>query len=192
MSLPTQEKQCREFCDPNGWEVDQVFVEQGESAKTTDRPQFQAMLAHCRESKGRIQYVVVYSVNRFARDKHDHYVIRALLSGVNITLRSVTEAIDDSSTGRFIEGVLAAVAQFDNDVRSERTIAGIKAQLERGQWTFQPPLRYRNSLGYSGGVRLERDPERAPLIEQAFEMMATGASQGRRFAGGHRARSKSL
>jgi DNA invertase Pin-like site-specific DNA recombinase len=33
-------------------------------------------------------------------------------------------------TGKLMEGVLAAFAQFDNDVRSDRTRAGMKAALE--------------------------------------------------------------
>ena len=44
--------------------------------------------------------------------------------------RSATEPIDDTSTGKLMEGVLAAFAQFDNDVRSDRTRAGMKAALE--------------------------------------------------------------
>jgi DNA invertase Pin-like site-specific DNA recombinase len=44
-----------------------------------------------------------------------------------------TEPIDDTSTGKLMEGVLAAFAQFDNDVRSDRTRAGMKAALELGR-----------------------------------------------------------
>lgn len=39
-----------------------------------------------------------------------------------------------------MEGVLAAFAQFDNDVRSERTRGGMRAALELGRWTFLAPL----------------------------------------------------
>jgi DNA invertase Pin-like site-specific DNA recombinase len=41
-----------------------------------------------------------------------------------------------------MEGVLAAFAQFDNDVRSDRTRAGMRAALELGRWTFPAPLGY--------------------------------------------------
>ncbi len=37
LSLPVQEEQCRAFCSQSGWEVDRVFLERGESAKTADR-----------------------------------------------------------------------------------------------------------------------------------------------------------
>jgi hypothetical protein len=39
-----------------------------------------------------------------------------------------------------MEGVLAAFAQFDNDCRSDRTRAGMKAVLELGRWTFLAPI----------------------------------------------------
>jgi DNA invertase Pin-like site-specific DNA recombinase len=44
-----------------------------------------------------------------------------------------------------MEGVLAAFAQFDNDVRADRTRAGMRAALEQGRWTFVPPLGYLNA-----------------------------------------------
>ena len=97
--------------------VAEVFDEAGESAKTADRPELQRLLRYCRENKGRIHCVAVYNVSRLAREKHDHFALRTLFHRLGITLRSVTEPIDDSSTGKFIEGVLAAAAQFDNDVR---------------------------------------------------------------------------
>lgn len=122
LSLPTQQKFCAEFCQRQGWQVDRVFVEKGESAKTADRTQLQAMLAYCRQSKGRIGCVVVYSLSRFARAKFDHVVLRAHLYKLGITLRSVTEPIDDTPTGKLMEGILSTYAQFENDVRSERTI----------------------------------------------------------------------
>jgi site-specific DNA recombinase len=72
-----------------------------------------------------------------------------------------------------MEGVLAAFAQFDNDVRSERTRAGMRAALELGRWTFVAPLGYLNAPKWSGGS-LVHDPERGSLVKQAFEDLASG------------------
>jgi hypothetical protein len=72
-----------------------------------------------------------------------------------------------------IEGVLASFAQFDNDVRSDRTRAGMRAALELGRWTFPAPIGYLNAPKWSG-KSLVPDPERAPLIARAFEELATG------------------
>jgi len=72
-----------------------------------------------------------------------------------------------------MKGVLAAFAQFDNDVRSERTRGGMKAALELGRWTFLAPLGYLNAPR-SIGRSLVPDPERAQLVRRAFQEFATG------------------
>jgi site-specific DNA recombinase len=72
-----------------------------------------------------------------------------------------------------MEGVLATFAQFDNDVRSERTRGGMKAALELGRWTFLAPLGYLNAPR-STGKSLVPDPERAALVRRAFQEFATG------------------
>lgn len=174
LSLPTQDKACREYCARQGYDVDAVFVDAGESAKTTDRPEFLRLLEHCRHGRGRLHAVVVYSLTRFSRNSADHHAIAGLLRGLGITLRSVTEPIDDSPSGRLMEGILAAMAQFDNDVRSERVVAGMKAAVDRGRWVWVAPLGYRNMPLRAGGPSLMPDPERAPLVTQAFECCARG------------------
>jgi DNA invertase Pin-like site-specific DNA recombinase len=173
LSLPTQRKGCLEYCQRQGWNAVKIFVEEGESAKTAERPEFQKMLTYCRENKGRVQYVVVYNLSRFSRNTYDHSAIRLLLSGLKITLRSVTEPLDDSPSGKLMENVLASFAQFDNDVRAERTKAGMKAALEKGRWPFKAPLGYKN-IAINSIKNIEPDPEKSPLIREAFELMATG------------------
>src|SRR5258708_7897491 len=129
LSLSTQLKACEEY----------------ESAKTADRTELQKLLQYCRLHKGRVQFVVVFNVTRFAREKYDHFALRAHLKSLGISLRSVTEPIDDTSTGKLMEGVLAAFAQVDNDVRSERTRAAVRAALELARWKFPAPLWYLNA-----------------------------------------------
>src|SRR5436190_3929636 len=173
LSLPTQLRACEEYCRREGFEVLERFTEQGESAKTTDRTELQNLLKYCRTHKGKVDFVVVYNLTRFAREKYDHFALRALLKSLGISLRSATEPIDDSSTGKLMEGVLAAFAQFDNDVRADRTRAGMRAALEQGRWTFIPPLGYLNAPKWSG-KSLAPDPDRAPLVTRAFDDFATG------------------
>ncbi|MBY0495700.1 MAG: recombinase family protein [Cyanobacteria bacterium] len=173
LSLPTQLRACEEYCRREGYEVLERFKEEGESAKTTDRSQLQNLLKYCRTRKGKVHFVVVYNLTRFAREKYDHFALHAHLKSLGISLRSATEPIDDTSTGKLMEGVLASFAQFDNDVRSDRTRAGMRAALELGRWTFPAPIGYLNSPKWSG-KSLVPDPERAPLIARAFEELATG------------------
>ena len=173
LSLPTQLRACEEYCRREGYEILERFREEGESAKTADRTELQRLLDFCRAQKGRVHFVVVYNLTRFARDKYDHFALRTLLKSLGISLRSATEPIDDTSTGKLMEGVLAAFAQFDNDVRADRTRAGMRAALELGRWTFVAPLGYLNAPKWSG-QSLVPDPERAPLVRRAFDEMATG------------------
>src|SRR5438094_329667 len=173
LSLPTQLKACEEYCQRQGFNVLARFREEGESAKTADRTELQKLLHFCRTNKGRVQFVVVFNLTRFAREKYDHFALRAHLKSLGISLRSATEPIDDTSTGKLMEGVLAAFAQFDNDVRSERTRGGMKAALELGRWTFLAPLGYLNAHRTTGRSLIP-DPERAPLVRRAFQDFATG------------------
>jgi site-specific DNA recombinase len=172
LRLPTQLKACEEYCQRLGFNVLARFREEGESAKTTDRTELQKLLQFCRKNMGTVQFVVVFNLTRFAREKYDHFALRAHLKSLGISLRSATEPIDDTSTGKLMEGMLAAFAQFDNDVRSERTRGGMKAILELGRWTFLAPLGYLNAHRTTGRS-LTSDPERAPLVRRAFEEYAT-------------------
>jgi site-specific DNA recombinase len=122
---------------------------------------------------GEVHFVVVFNLTRFAREKYDHFALRSHLKSLGISLRSATEPIDDTSTGKLMEGVLASFAQFDNDVRSDRTRAGMKAALELGRWTFLAPIGYIN-VPRSYGKSLIPDQERAPVVQQIFRDFATG------------------
>ena len=59
LSLPTQLRACEEYCRRQGYEILERFHEEGESAKTTDRSQLQALLKYCRTHKGKVHFVVV-------------------------------------------------------------------------------------------------------------------------------------
>lgn len=108
LSLATQLRACEEYCKREGYEVLERFKEEGESAKTTDRTELQNLLKYCCTHKGKVHFVVVYILTRFAREKYDHFALRAFLKSLGISLRSATEPIDDTSTGKLMEGVLAA------------------------------------------------------------------------------------
>lgn len=175
-SLATQERVCRAFCEREGFEVDRVFREEGESAKTAKRTELQAMLQYCGvEAKSRgITALVVHRVDRFARSVQDHVAIKAALKTCAVVLHSATEAFDQTPMGKFMETVMAAQAELDNDVRSARTKAGMQEGLSRGRWMWKAPLGYAKGDGQT--VSLLPDPQVAPLVLLGFETMATGRS----------------
>jgi site-specific DNA recombinase len=79
LSLPTQLRACEDYCRRQGYEILERFHEEGESAKSTDRSQLQNLLTFCRLNKGRVHFVVVFNLTRFARDKYDHFALRSHL-----------------------------------------------------------------------------------------------------------------
>jgi site-specific DNA recombinase len=181
LSLSTQEKACRAYAEREGYDIGEVFVDRGESAKTTARPEFRRLLAYCRQHAGKVQAVIVYGLSRFSRNSTDHHAIAALLRGYGVALRSVTEPIDDSPAGRFMEGICAAMAQFDNDLKSDRTKVGMRAALERGRWVWQAPIGYRNGARAIGEPSLVAT-ERGPDITAAFADVAAGRAPAEVFA----------
>lgn len=180
-SLGSQEKACKEYAEKNGMEVLQVFVEEGESAKFIGRTKLTELLEYCNKNKGQVDVLLVYKLDRFARSQQDHQAIRALLGRNGVTLRSVTEPIDDTSTGKLMEGILASFAQLDNDVRSERTTQGMKERLKSGYWAFGAPLGYK-TIAINGLKNISPDERSAPLIRRAFEEYETGNSNLDRLA----------
>src|SRR5215472_1778990 len=172
-SLAGQKAACLEYCERHGYKVAKVFVEEGESAKTANRTQFKALLAYCRTEKD-IKAVIVHKLDRFARNAGDHLQVRALLTAIGVNLRSVTEPIDDSYTGKFIEHVLAGVAELDNNIRTDRSTRGMRQRLQDGRWTFPPPLGYRAGRDVLGAKTIIPDQQAASLLTRAFEEFATG------------------
>ncbi len=173
-SLETQEKACRAFCAQNGWEPLRLFREEGESAKTADRPQLLAAIDFCHQMKPSPDFFVVYAVDRLARNAEDHLGIRARLSRVGTKLRSVTQALGEDPAEKFTETILAGAAEFDNALRAQKTVAGMKTRLSQGQRVWKAPIGYLNTQDGLGQKTMIPDPERAPLVQKAFELFATG------------------
>lgn len=168
-SLETQLKACEEYCKRQEWEIIERFQEEGESAKSADRTELLKLLDYCSRNKGKVDLVLVHKLDRFARNSADHHAIRALLAKNGVAVRSVNEQIDDSPAGKFMENIFAAAAQWDNDVRSERSRNGLKEKAMQGYWAWGAPLGYLNTL-----TGLVLDKEKAPLILKLFETYSQG------------------
>src|SRR2546426_1066337 len=113
-SLDVQEQVCGDYCRAQGWPVLHLFREEGQSARSVDRVQLNALLDYCRLNKQAIAAVVVHSLSRWSRETGDHFMLRNLLRRWGIALRSATEAIDDTASGELVEGVHAVLARFEN------------------------------------------------------------------------------
>ena len=72
LSLETQVRDCRAYCATNGLTVEKIFLEEGESAKTANRTQLNAMIEYCSAKRSSIHAVVVWRVDRFSRNAEVH------------------------------------------------------------------------------------------------------------------------
>ena len=175
-SLGVQEKLCRDYCQAQGWQVAQVFREEGESAKTVDRAELTRMLDYSRENKRTVGFIVVHSLSRFSRSTRDHHALTGLLLGWGIQLRSATEPIDVAPVGRLMESVVSAMAQFENELRAGRTREGMRAALAAGRWVFRAPVGFVSGHG-RGQPSLAPNGATADLVRAAFDHASRGVPE---------------
>ena len=169
-SLESQERVCREYAERNNLAVAVIFIDRGESAKTADRPEFLKAISYCAQKKSQVDFFIVYKLDRFARNQDDHVAVRAKLKQYKVELRSVTEPIDNTSTGRLMENILSSFAEFDNSVRTERCSNGMKERLKQGMWVWPAPIGYKRLV--KCGVLVPDD--NAHFVRLAFNEYVKG------------------
>jgi site-specific DNA recombinase len=174
LNLQNQEQRCRDYCKRMGIHVAQVFVDPGESARSTDRPAFQQMLAYCKMNQRDIAFVVVQDLSRLARNLQDQGQTFYELNRIGILVRSVNESsIDESPEGKMQAGIFGTFNEYFSNALSkkmkERTLAAVSA----GRFPWKAPIGYKN-VGGNVGANIVPDPERASLIARAFELVGTG------------------
>ena len=178
-SLETQERLCREYCARHGWDVQRVFSDRGESAKTADRPQFQAMVRHCCATTHAVHAVVVWKMDRFSRSTLDTSTFVAALATKGVTVQSATEHIGEGSSGTFMRQILSVIAEFDNNVRADRSKTSMRELSLAGYWCHKPPVGFKAARDAAGRPICEHG-EHAEIIRSVFEQLAAstiGTSQ---------------
>ena len=174
LNLSNQESKCKEFCLRNGLEILKVFVDPGESARSTDRPEFQKMLKYCKARRKQVRYVVVQDLSRFARNLRDQAATITELAASGIGLRSVYEPnIGETAAGKLAANIYGTFNQYFSDALSEKMRDRTQESVRAGRYPWPAPIGYRN-VRNECGPNIAPDDTRAPLIREAFELMATG------------------
>ena len=169
-SLNTQEEICRKEAARRGYQVIEIFREEGRSAKNiTGRPELLRLLDFCRRNRRTIDAVIVYKIDRMSRQTIDYLGIRKKLTDYGISLISASEPIGNSPTEKLLETIMASFAQHDNDVRSERTKNGLRARFLSGLCTGKVPIGYVMKDGYALA-----DGENFDKMKKAWDLVATG------------------
>lgn len=170
-SLGTQEEKCRAEAEKRGYDVIEVYREEGRSAKNiSGRPVLINMLEYCRKNKHKVQAVFVYRIDRISRITSDYLSIRKKLSEYGTNVISISEPTGDSPTEKLVETILAGFAQLDNDIRGERSRNGLRARFLSGMIvTGQSPLGYTVQAGYA-----VKNPKYWDSMKKAWDLIATG------------------
>lgn len=171
-SLASQERICREYATREGLEVVEAFIEKGESAKTAKRKELQRLLTFCTTKKGDVHVVIAYKVDRISRSMTDYSNIKVRLKKCGVRIKSVTEFFEDTPAGRFMENIIANVGEFDNDVRTERSLGGMReAVMQDGRYVWMSPIGYDN-VKVNGKSTIAQNIK-APLVKETFERIAS-------------------
>jgi DNA invertase Pin-like site-specific DNA recombinase len=132
-----QIRELKEYCKRRGWDVEGEYVDAGVSGAKEHRPQLDMLLAVCR--KRRVDAVVVYRYDRFARSLRQ--LVNALeeFRSLGIEFISLHEGVDTSTpNGRLVFGIFASIAEFERELIRDRVKSGIAAAKSRGKRLGRP------------------------------------------------------
>nr|WP_143048482.1 recombinase family protein [Pseudomonas sp. Snoq117.2] len=114
----------------------QVYEEKASGKSATGRPE----LAHLMRALRKGDTLIVWRLDRLGRSLVDLVRIVDELAARGVAFESLSEKIDTSTAqGRMFFGFMAAMAQYQRDVISENTLAGLKAARARGRNGGRPP-----------------------------------------------------
>lgn len=176
-SLETQKKYCLEYALKNNLNILGFFGGTYESAKTDERNEFNRMIRFVKNQKEGVSKILVYSLDRFSRTGDNAIFISSELKKRGISIVSVTQPIDVSThSGVLQQNIQFIFSKYDNDLRREKCITGMKEKLLRGEWTGGAPVGYSYDRTVSGKNQRIVINEKGAVLRHAFELKAKGAS----------------
>jgi DNA invertase Pin-like site-specific DNA recombinase len=173
LSIPAQIEAMRVYAKKNGWKIAGHFVDEGESARTANRPELKRLIEQCKENKS-VDAVIVHKIDRLARNLIDYATIKAILKQKGIRLISVSEPFDDNPVGHLLENIIASISEWYSANLGEEIKKSNMEKLRQGEWPHKPPFGYKSVKGENNRIKHIMDLEKAPLIRQLFELFSTG------------------
>lgn len=121
-SIEGQMRECYAFAKKNGISVVGEYIDRAFSAKTDRRPDFQRMIKD--SAKHNFNLVIVWKLDRFARNRYDSAHYKALLKKNGVKVMSAVERISDGAEGILLESVLEGMAEYYSADLSEKVLRG--------------------------------------------------------------------
>ena len=167
-SIEGQLRECKAFAEKNGIQIVGTYIDRAMSAKTDNRPDFQKMIKD--SAKQQFETVIVWKLDRFARNRYDSAHYKSILKRNNVRVLSATEAISQGAEGIILESVLEGMAEYYSAELAEKVI--------RGQTENALSCRFNGGtipVGYNiVNQRFVVNNETAPMVLAAYEMYEEG------------------
>lgn len=154
VSMDAQERNIGIYCQLNNLMLDHVIRDAGESGKNLKRDGVQQLIKLV--EGGNIQAIIVYKLDRLSRRVIDTLNLIEKFEKHKVSFHSITEKIDTTTAiGRFFVTVLAAIAQIERDLISERTKTALQFKRSRGDLAGGVPYGYK-AIGKKKEAKLVR------------------------------------
>ena len=170
-SIEGQLRECTAYCAKNDITILRSYIDRALSAKTDNRPDFQRMVKD--SAKGLFDAVIVWKLDRFARNRYDSAHYKAQLRKYGVKVLSATENISEGPEGIILESMLEGMAEYYSAELSEKVIRGhtenaLKCKYNGGTPTF----------GYTidSDMHYQIDPRTAPVVLEIFTRYDNGAT----------------
>ena len=170
-SIEGQIRECTAYAEKNGITVVKHYIDRALSAKTDNRPDFQQMI---KDSEKRLfDIVLVWKLDRFARNRYDSAHYEYQLERNHVKLVSATEPISDSPAGIMVKSMLTGMAEYYSAELSEKVVRGMTENVLKGKY---------NGGTIPIGFKVDEekffqvDPLKAPFVVEAFQRYNDGAT----------------
>jgi site-specific DNA recombinase len=147
LSITAQLKTIRDFASRCGYSVVREFVDEAETGRTTARPAFREMVSLARNPQKSFDTILVWKYSRFARNREDSIVYKAMLRKNGVQVISINEPTEDTPTGRLMEAIIESLDEFYSDNLGEEVTRGLRESASRGFYlSVRPPYGYHKMM----------------------------------------------
>ena len=112
LSVAAQLRALRDYAEKNGYLVVREYIDEAESGRIADRPQFRQMIEEGGKVTAPFQVILVWKFSRFTRKREHAVAFKSMLRRKGIRVVSITEHADDSPTGKLMEAIIESVDEF--------------------------------------------------------------------------------
>ena len=132
-SIEGQLRVCYEYAKQNDLIVLDAYIDRAMTGTNDNRPAFQKMIRD--SEKQQWQAVLVYKLDRFARNNYESVVNKKRLKDNNVKLISAMENITDTPEGRMMECLLEGMNQYFSEELMQKVKRGLKESWLKGNAT---------------------------------------------------------